>query len=590
MSKKVLDLETTTTHDTIWMGGVYEPDTDTYTQFTNVEELTPLIQDGDEIIMHNGIDFDYPVASRVWGYQWPDVKVVDTLVMSRLLSPTAKGGHSLKLWGERLGNNKGDFTDYNEPGATVFSHRKPDRLEWYEDEDGEERYIVHPAEDIYRLETRAEWWDRMGVYCEQDCRLTWELYEHLLRKLRVGQFTKRSFDLEHAVQWVISDQIRNGIHFDVEAAQELYTELQAKAAVLLTSLQDEFPPIVTQRWSDKTGNRLKDSVEVFNPGAPSQIARRLMSRGVKLTELTEGGSIKMNDDILDSITHPAAAPIQEYKTLEKRISQMNGWFKHYVEETQRIYGYVNTMGAGTYRMSHSNPNLAQVPAAGKPYGVECRRLFCVPEGKVMLGADASGLELRCFASATGDADYAEVVVNGDVHQYHADLLGVDRRTAKTFIYAFLYGAGNGKLGSIIGGSGAAARALFLDKVPGLLALKERIEAQHNQGGYVLGLDGRRVKTVSEHSALNYRLQSDGALVMKQALVVLHQWIAAEEWECRPMQVVSAHDEWQFEVLPNEADRLGILAVKAIKQAGIDFNMTCPLDGEYMTGKSWAETH
>ena len=557
MSKKVVDLETTTTHDTIWMGGVYEPDTNTYTQFTCKEELAPLIQDGDVIIMHNGIDFDHPVLKRVWDYEWPDVDIVDTLVMSRLWLPTITGGHSLKEWGERVGNYKGDFTDYDEPAEG---------------------------------ESRSEWWTRMGIYCEQDCRLTWQVYEKLMGLLRKGKFTKTAFDMEHAVQWVVSEQVRNGIYFDTAKATELYSFLQSKAAVLLESLQQEFPPIITQRWSENTGKRLKDKVELFNPGAPSQIARRLMGRGVKLTELTEKGSIKMDDEILESITHPAAAPIQEYKMIEKRLSQMNGWFKHCTEDTHRIHGRVNSMGAATYRMSQFKPNLAQIPAIGKPYGKECRELFCAPEGKVMVGCDASGLELRCFANATGDADYAEVVVNGDVHQYHADLLGIDRRTAKTFIYAFLYGAGNGKLSRIINGNGRAARAVFLERVPGLLQLREKIVAQHNNGGYVEGLDGRRVRTSSEHSAVNYRLQSDGALIMKQASVVLHRYINERQWKCKPMQVVAAHDEWQFETLPEEADKLGQLAVRAIKQAGKDFNMTCPLDGEYMIGKSWAETH
>tara|TARA_R110002074_G_scaffold61959_2_gene149456 strand:+ start:4418 stop:6046 length:1629 start_codon:yes stop_codon:yes gene_type:complete len=542
------------------MVGLYIPKEDKYIQCESADELAAELQDGDEVIMHNGIDFDYPVIAKVWtAFTWPDIKVVDTLVMSRLWCPTLLGGHSLKEWGKRLGDSKGDFTDFNEPADT-------------EDWD--------------------EWQTRMGVYMEQDCRLTWRLHEHLLSVMRKFQVTRAALDLEHEVQWVVSDQVRNGMHFNLSKAQDLYAVLCAKRQPILEAMQLEFPPITTQRWSEKTGKQLKDKVEVFNPSSPPQIARRLQARGVVFTEFTEKtGAVMINNDILEEITHPAAASIKEYMMLGKRISQFDQWFEHLDPITHRIHGRVNSMGAGTYRMTQFKPNLAQIPATGKPYGRECRELFDVAEGNVLLGCDASGLELRCFASATGNEDYIKIVTEGDPHQYHADLLGVSRTVAKTFIYAFIYGAGNGKLGSIVGGVGADARALFLERLIGLQELKDKIEQQASKG-FVEGLDGRRIRTKEVYSALNYRLQSDGALVMKKAAVNCHHYINTH-WlmaPTKPMQVVAAHDEWQFEVLPEAAEHLGSLAVAAIEQAGRDFNMACPMTGEYMIGQSWAETH
>lgn len=602
MSKKVLDLETKTTKDYIWIAGVLDTDTDVYTQYETATDLRCAIHEGDTIIMHGGIDFDHPVLKAVWDYDFPDnVTFIDTLVMSRLYWPRMEGGHSLGAWGKRLNYGKGDFTDYDGPGMV---HDFWQTHQWIEDFDldndgsmqleakGHEIVLDPPIEHV-KEECWVEWDERMAVYCEQDCRLTWKLYGYLMLKMRQWQVTKTAFDLEHDTQWVVSEQVRNGIHFNIPKAQALYAKLNVRLSEILAEMQEEFPPIVTERWSDKTGKRLKDGVENFNPNARQQIAKRLMARGVKFTEYTElSGDVQINGDILEALTHPAAASIQEYMMLGKRISQFDQWFEYVDVDTSRIHGQVNSMGAGTYRMSQFKPNLAQVPATGKPYGTECRELFDVAEGNVMLGCDASGLELRMFAHATGNLDYVQAVTVGDPHQFHADILGIERRIAKTFIYAFLYGAGNGKLGSILGGTmkdGAGARIEFTEKLVGLLDLKERVEKEAEKG-YVTAIDGRRIRTKSAHSALNYRLQGDGALVMKRASVNCHGYIRDWNPAVKPMQVVAAHDEWQFEVVPGNAEHLGRLAVESIRQAGRDFNMVCPLDGEYMIGKSWAETH
>lgn len=561
-----LDIETDLSHSTIWMVSCYDPQTDTVEVFDKAAPLQRYLRQRRDytLVMHNGIGFDIPVLQRVWGIVF-DHDIRDTYVMSRLWTPRLDGGHSLKVWGERLSptDGKGDFTDF----------------------DG-------PTDD----ETTEQWLQRMEVYCVQDTKLTAKLYDFLLRKMREARFTKSALQLEHDTQRIMSQQTANGIYFDIDAARVLYDTLTIRMREINAEMQVMFPPIVTPRYSDKqvdkdTGQpkRLKDDVNEFNPASRQKVAERLTEAGVTLTERTETGQYKIDETILEDIDHPAAQKIAEYMMVQKRIGQLDQWFHYFNEDTHRIHGRVDTMGTGTYRQSQSKPNLAQIPSVGKPYGKECRDLFRAAPDMSFLGCDASGLELRCFANRTGNMDYIKIVTEGDAHQYHADLLGISRRDAKTFIYAFIYGAGNDKLGSIVGGSGAKARRLFNERLVGLKRLTEQTQKMA-ETGKILGLDGRPIAVRSQHSALNFQLQSDGAIIMKRACVNAHNAIAQTDWVTTPLQVVAAHDEWQFEVHPEDSDKLGNLLVAAIEQAGKDYNMVCPLTGEYAVGKTWADTH
>jgi DNA polymerase I-like protein with 3'-5' exonuclease and polymerase domains len=298
--------------------------------------------------------------------------------------------------------------------------------------------------------------------------------------------------------------------------------------------------------------------------------------------------------------YPEAKPLCEYLMIQKRLGQLaegkEAWVK--LEKNGRIHGRVNTNGAVTGRCTHSNPNMAQVPAVRAPYGKECRELFKVAPGYKMVGADASGLELRCLAHFMGKWDngaYAKELLEGDIHTANQKAAGLETRDqAKTFIYAFLYGAGDGKIGTIVGKGqeeGARLRANFLKKTPALKYLKEAVEVASKRG-YLLGLDGRKLWIRSEHAALNTLLQSAGALVMKQACVFLDTTISLAGWEWGKDYsfVLNVHDEWQIEVREPLAKWIGETAVEAIREAGKHFNFRCPLDGEYKIGNNWCETH
>jgi len=334
----------------------------------------------------------------------------------------------------------------------------------------------------------------------------------------------------------------------------------------------------------------------FNPGSRQQIAERLQGLGVKFSKTTDKGSIIVDEKVLEKIDLPEAKALLEYLMLQKRVAQVSSWLEE-VKDDGRVHGRVNTNGAVTGRMTHSSPNMAQIPNSGSVYGPECRDLWTADTGNVLVGADASGLELRMLAHYMKDEGYVKTVCEGsskdgtDVHTINQKAANLQTRDqAKTFIYAFLYGAGAAKIGSIVGGSSTAGQKLinaFLEGTPALKRLRDKVSLVSSKG-YVPGIDGRKIWVRSEHAALNSLLQGAGAIVMKKALVLLDKYLRKHKIPCG--FCANVHDEWQIETKPEYADRVGQLAVQSIQEAGKELELFCPVSGEYNVGKTWKETH
>ena len=531
------------------------------------------LEDVRVLVAHNGIGFDVPVLRRLSNDKW-DFLIRDTLVLSRLANPSLEGGHSLKAWGERIHNLKGDY------------------------EGGWEHYSTEMLE-----------------YCQQDVRLLKDLYRRL--EVLLEDFDDASIELEHKVAEIIHQQQLNGVLFDERKGYELLAELKERVLSIVLEVREVFTPLPTwveltelknptrkdgsnsmayQKQLDRGAHYRKredwgyiDYPE-FNLGSRQQVARYLKHFGWTPKEFTEKGSIIVNEKVLADVDIPEAKMILEYFTISKRVSMVQSWLKA-ITDDGRIHGSVNSCGAVTGRMTHSKPNLAQVPAVYSPYGKECRELWIVPEGKCLVGIDASGLELRMLAHYMNDKDYTEEILNGDIHTANQVAAGLQSRDqAKTFIYAFLYGGGDGKIGEIVGGKaqdGKRLKAKFLDNTPALRALRGEVDRGSSKG-WLRGLDGRRLKIRSAHSALNVLLQSAGAIIMKQALILLEKYAIIYNIDYK--FVLNIHDEFQCEVVEGQADQFGKLAVDCIKRAGVDFKLSCPLDGEYKVGKTWAQTH
>ena len=548
--KVVLDIETNSQHNKIWLVVTRDIKTGDVKVWKEANELQKYLEACDLIIMHNGISFDQHVLKETWKISMKQNQVYDTLVGSRLLSPSLEGGHSLDAWGKRLGFLKGDFSDWD-----------------------------------------SGWSQEMEDYCIQDTLVTQKLYEHLQYEFKQQKFDERSIELEHKVQAIISQQERNGFKLDEKNATILLSELQRKLSIIESEMQNIFPAKVTERISEKTGKPLKTKVEVFNPGSRKQIGERLIEKGWKPEKYTETGQPIVDETVLEKVDIPEAKAIAEYLLLQKRIAQIDSWLKA-LGDDGRVHGKVITNGAITGRMTHHSPNMAQVPSCSSPYGAECRDLWTVDKGYKLVGIDASGLELRMLAHYMKDDAYTMEVVSGDIHTANQKAAGLDTRNqAKTFIYAFLYGAGDAKIGKVVGAGakeGQELKARFLENTPSLKTLRESVGKIAQDKGTLPGLDGRRLQVRSNHAALNTLLQGAGAIVMKQALVILDEQLTKLKIDYK--FVANVHDEWQIEVEEAYADMVGKIGTQAIENAGKALSMRCPLAGEYKVGNSWKETH
>ena len=574
MTRLIFDIETNGLAPTkVWV--IITKDIDTGVISSYVEGQWPTfnkaIAQAQEVIGHNIIGYDIPACERLLGTDFSACKITDTLVMSRLANPQREA-HSLGHWGEKLGYPKGDYSDW-----THYTHD-------------------------------------MLLYCEQDVNVNHEVYKALLKEL--DGFSADSLDLEHDVQNIIQQQIRNGWLLDQPKARDLVAELKEKSYDLEEEVQLVFVPLPTfvkvvtpkvkkdgafstvglkflgDQWEQVAGPFSRIDWPVFNLGSRQQIGRYLKHFGWKPKTFTETGHPIVSEDVLKNVKGiPEAELIASYLLVGKRIAQVSSWLEAVNEDTQRVHGYVNTNGAVTGRMTHSKPNLAQVPSSSSLYGPECRSCWIVDSGYKLVGIDASGLELRMLAHYMNDADYTNTILTGDIHTANQLAAGLDTRNqAKTFIYAYLYGAGDEKIGSIAGGGrnvGRKLKAKFLEGTPALAVLKDNVATSASKG-YLTGLDGRKVFIRSEHAALNSLLQSAGALIMKQALIILDKY--ATIWGINYKIVGNIHDEFQVEVREDQAGKFGSLAASCIEAAGIHFKLRCPLAGDYKIGNSWAETH
>lgn len=572
MKRIVLDTETNTKHDHIWLVVTKDIDTQEVNTWKEAPALRQYLEDATLIIGQNIIAFDAYHLNRLWSTKIRLSQVFDTLIVSRLLDPSREGGHSLEAWGQTLKLQKIDY-----------------KAVW--------KWLTgYTEKDTHGMEFDDPHMGLLDTYCVRDVGVTERLYHHLVAELQSKGFSDYSVELEHKVASIIAKQERNGFRLDLQYATMLLTDIQGKVDEIYERMQQRWPPYEVERVSEKTGKQLKPMLVTFNPGSRQQIGEKLKELGWKPKQFTPTGHPIVDEGVLADLDIPEAKMIAEYLLLQKRVSQIKSWFEC-VEDDGRVHGRVITNGAVTGRMTHSGPNMAQIPNAGSVYGHECRECWTVDEGNVLVGCDASGLELRMLAHYMKDEAYVKTVVEGsskdgtDVHTKNQKAAGLQTRDqAKTFIYGFLYGAGPAKIGSIVGGSAKDGQRLidsFLKATPSLKRLRDTV-SKYASKGFVPGLDGRKIWVRSEHAALNSLLQGAGAIVMKQALVFLDEQIKTQK--LRAKFVANVHDEFQLECHPDDAEQLGKTAVQCIRDAGTYFNLRCPLDGEYKIGRSWKETH
>ena len=495
----------------------------------------------DTFIMHNGISFDAPVLNRLTGSNIKLNQVRDTLIESQLYNPIRDDGHSLEAWGKKLGYKKGDFHD--------FSEYTPEMLE----------------------------------YCKRYTEVTRLLAQKLEEE--GNGFSSKSYELERDVRAIIDKQEKNGFAFNLKDGTILLAQLQDELSELQRKAEKEFEPTIVEL-------KTKTKKIPFNIGSRQQIADRLQKRGWKPKQFTDKGNVIINEAVLSKIKMPEAEMFNRYFLLQKRTGLLKSWISE-CQEDNRVRGRVMTLRTITGRMAHAVPNMAQVPSISSSYGRESRGLWGVDDTTKyrLVGVDASGLELRCLAHYMNDPEYTNIVLTGDVHTANQQAAGLRTRDqAKTFIYAFLYGAGPAKIGNVVGKGPAAGQMLikkFLERTPALKRLRENV-VRWSKGGTIPALDGRLLHIRSEHAALNTLLQGAGAIICKQWLVHIMERVIKAGLNVR--LVASIHDEYQFEVAIPDVNRFCNLTKEAMTQTQKTLGVKCELDCDYKVGKTWAETH
>ncbi len=518
---------------------------------------------GDVLVFHNGIGFDAPAIVQLYGRGSIDVgKIYDTMVASRFRNPEKRSA-SLAALGEELGFEKGEHTDWS-----VFS-------------------------------------DEMAEYCKRDIEVTEKVFESLW----TGEI-EPGLELEFRFAHVMALQEQHGFRLDVPKAQALESELRQEQCDIERSLQSVWLPKTIERVSEKTGRKLKDHIEVFNPGSRKQIAERLIeNHGWKPRTYTPSGQPKVDESVLDRLKYDEAQQLSRYLRIQKLLGQLSdgnaGWLK--LERNGYVHGSVKTIGTATHRCSHFGPNMGQVDRRD----LRMREVWLPDPGQVLVGCDADALELVCLAHYLGrydDGEYQDALLNGskddgtDVHSRTQKLLELPTRDhAKTAQYAYLYGASDRKLAQIsrdAGGpvkNGKEIRRRMNEGINGLGKLSAAIQRRADVGWFK-AIDGRRINIKSPHSALNYLLQSTGAIVMKKAVEVFHYSLAPDFNFVRhgsPVNfsyVANVHDEVQLSVDPEYAEAVGQLFADSITLAAEQLNMRCPLSGTYAIGANWKETH
>ena len=517
--------------------------------WTEPTGLHDFLSQFDEVVAHNGLSFDFPVLAKLWGVRLKFDQMVDTLVLSMMENPSREGGHSLQAWGKRLGKHKGDFSG-------DFSAYTREMLD----------------------------------YCIQDVKVCMHLHWTLWSEM-VDEFSEQSIRDEHRMRIVADRVSHNGFSLNRQKAVELYNRLMIEQDQIAAECISMFPPIVEERYSEKTGKRLKDKVTEFNPASRQQIAERLIELGWKPAELTPSGRAKVDEKTLAKCDLPVAQKLARYFLLQKRSALVRAWIEACSTES-RVHCRYRTLGAITNRMSCVSPNLQQVPAVRVEYGKDCRELFEAPEGRKLIDTDAAGLELRVLAHYMNDERFTREVLEGDVHTANQQMAGLETRDqAKTFIYALLYGAGDSKIGAVVNGSakdGAQLRARFMANMPAYKKLSEAVIRKGESVGKLIGLDGRILRVRSGHASLNTLIQGSSAVLMKKWFMYVDYHLRRRKLDAKIVAMV--HDELVLETSEKDVDNAKDCVILSIRQVNKAYKLNCELDCDVQTGNNWSEIH
>jgi len=563
-----------------------------------LKEFLELLDKADTIIAHNAFGYDIPalkILAGLNGLSWDvdPAKVQCTKIMSQVLNYTRFGfGHSLKKWGESFNDNKGDYSG----GWEEFN-------------------------------------EEMFVYMKQDVSLGTKVYKHLMREVKSAVSIMDSKKIlkalrsEMEMDRIMAEQCHNGWLFDLREAKSLLITIETRMKEIESFINPKLPARVKKvddgpktakftkagklaahldKWFGFGGECRVDSSPFWGEfnriefiagdiGNTDTVKRLLYSMGWKPDEWNwkkiKGQFVKVSPKLTDSSLEglgDVGQALMEYYTLRSRSSIIKGWFDH-VDSKSRLHGDVFNVGTPTFRQTHKI--IANLPSGKATLGKEMRSLFVSREGYRLVSADSAACQLRLLAHFLRDKDFTHTILEGDIHQKNADILGCSRATAKPFIFAFLYGAGGKKLGSILGVSdkeGNKKKKIFLDAMPQLKALITKVQSIVEEQGFIPGLDDRPIYTESAHKALNYLIQGAEAVVMKYTVIMIDKKLKEANIDYK--HLLFYHDEHTVEVREDQAEEARTIIMKcfedAPKEVGVDI-MAC---GDCKIGNDYYEVH
>lgn len=579
-----------------------DSDVQLYTQ-SNINDALDILENSEVLIGHNIIQFDIPVLEKFYPSRKFTHNVLDTFNLSCIVFPQRQK-HGLEDWGKDLG-----FEKFNPLTGKEYTDE-----EWKE-----------------RKKTKNEAWDKytseMGAYCQQDVRVT----ELVLWQCNVDEIPKSVIELSNKFSWCISQQVINGHKIDTENLLKLNAQIEQDEVVAANELLSKLPSFTDYTFKVyKRANKNKnikagdiECIEVvtpFNLSSTYHWMRYLKEKYDFNPPLVrrkgkDEPTPSLDDEVLASIEdkYSEIKDLLLWKTankIRKMIYNSDNSLYNLLDKDGIIHGKVYTDGTVSGRCSHNKPNLSTMPSVrtddngpikgikGK-YAYEVRNLFIPHDGYVQVGFDAKGLEYMCLAHYINDRHFSvDIIENGDIHTWTQQTLGFEtRRQAKTFEYAYLYGAGKKKLAEgLSAGTGVKytvddvnkAISKFVEALPGLGTLQDNLKNQYQQKGTITGLDGRELQARSEHSLLNLLLQSSGAVVMKNCLVYLREELSKADVDYK--FTLNVHDEIQASVRPEHVEKYKGCVYKAVDKVNTNLHLNCKLQVDIKVGRSWAECH
>lgn len=572
-----------------------------------IDEAIDILCNSDRLIGHNIIQFDIPVLEKLYPHRNFTHNVLDTFNLSCLQFPE-RAKHGLEDWGKDLG----------------FEKLNPLTGKEYTDEEWKQRKkIKNTAWDVYT--------DEMGAYCQQDVRIT----ELVLWQCNYEEIPESVIELSNNFAWCISKQVIAGHKIDVEALLNLNNQIEADEVEAGQELLSKLPSFTDYTFKvykrpNKNKNIKAGDIEAIEVITPFNLAstyhwmRYLKEKYNYEPPLVrrkgkDNPTPSLDDEVLASIAdiYPEINDLLLWKTankIRKMIFNSDNSVYNLLDKDGIIHGKVLTEGTVSGRCSHNKPNLSTMPSVrtddngpikgikGK-YAYEVRSLFVPHDGFVQVGFDAKGLEYMCLAHYINDRHFSvDIIENGDIHTWTQQTLGFEtRKQAKTFEYAYLYGAGKKKLAQgLSSGTGKKytlddvneAISKFVEALPGLGKLQDNLKEQYRQKGTITGLDGRELHARSDYSLLNLLLQSSGAVVMKTCLCNLYEELSKANLEIYKdyMFTLNVHDEIQASVRPELVEKYKECVYKAVDKTNKDLKLNCRLQVDIKVGRSWAECH